>query len=248
MRVAVGIEYDGTNYHGWQHQENLVTVQNTIENALAIIATHPVKLTCAGRTDAGVHATGQVAHFDTEVVRPMSAWIFGCNSYMPKDICIRWAKEVAVDFHARFSATARSYRYYILNSPTPPAISRNHVSWYPYHKLNVELMQLGANYLIGEHDFTSFRGSSCQAKSPVRFVEYINVMQNDTTIIIDLKANAFLHHMVRNIVGVLLEIGAGKKDPIWTKEVLEAVDRTVAGVTAPPQGLYLTKVDYDQGL
>lgn len=246
MRIAIGIEYDGTSYHGWQHQENLLTVQNTIEKALSSIAAHPVALICAGRTDAGVHAEMQVAHFDTNSSRPMHAFTFGGNSLLPKDIAIHWAKEVTNDFHARFSAIARTYTYYIFNSPTNPAISRNHVSWYPYHKLDADKMREGASFLIGEHDFCSYRGSGCQAKTTTRFVEYINVLQTGEVITIHIKANAFLQHMVRNIAGVLIEIGAEMRKPEWSKEVLDARDRKAGGITAHPQGLFLTQVHYPE--
>lgn len=243
MRIALGIEYDGTHYHGWQKQENLSTIQGQVEEALSKVADASIYVSCAGRTDAGVHAYGQVVHFDTEVERPIKAWILGTNGYLPANIKVHWAKQVSNDFHARFSATARQYRYVIFNSKIAPAILRHHALWYPYD-LNESAMQEAANYLLGEHDFSSFRGSGCQSKSKCRCVEIIDVKRDNLIVTIDVKANAFLLHMVRNIVGLLLEIGRGEHPPIWAKEVLELRDRTACAATVPAQGLYLMKVDY----
>ena len=243
MRIALGLEYKGSNYYGWQRQAKLPSIQFHIEQALSKVADHPIKVFCAGRTDTGVHAKGQVIHFDTVAKRKIDAWILGGNSCLPCDIRIRWAKQVTDDFHARFSAIARLYRYLIHNCKTHSAIFHDHVAWYP-KLLDEKLMTKAAQYLIGEHDFSSFRGCDCQSKSPIRKVHHLNVKRSGKLIIIDIKANAFLLHMVRNIAGLLIAIGEGKQQPIWAKQVLETCDRQVAGVTAPACGLYLTKVYY----
>lgn len=243
MRVALGIEYNGTNYHGWQRQPNLPTVQQHVETALTQVANQPIEVQCAGRTDIGVHAKEQVVHFDTTSRRKLDAWVLGGNSNLSNDIAILWAKKVSSDFHARFSAKARRYRYLIYNAKIRPAMLNNQVTWH-YASLNEKLMHEAGQYLLGEHDFSSFRGCDCQSKSPMRNVMAIQVKRQHKLVIIDIKANAFLMHMVRNIAGVLMAIGQGKKDPIWAKEVLQACDRTVAGVTAPACGLYFMRVDY----
>jgi len=245
MRIALGIEYNGHDFFGWQAQENLLTVQGNIENALSIIADHPVKLFCAGRTDAGVHAVGQVAHFDTSAERVLRAWTFGTNTHLPPTIAIRWAEKVDENFHARFSAFARCYRYVIYNHPIRSAISALRATWYQHH-LNVALMQQAANDLLGEQDFTSFRSAQCEAKSPMRNVHHVRVNRFGDFVIVEIQANAFLHHMVRNIVGVLLRIGAGFASPNWLLEVLHAKDRRQAAETAPPTGLYLYQVNYPE--
>lgn len=245
MRIALGIEYNGTNYFGWQSQPNVPTLQNCLETALAKVATHAVRVHCAGRTDEGVHALWQVVHFETATLRSNVAWLFGTNSYLPPDIRVKWMQEVPEHFHARFSAIARTYRYLILSQPTASAIHHNKVTWLPRH-LDEPKMQQAAQHLLGEHDFSSFRASSCQAKTTVRNVQSLQVKRDATTqlIVIDIKANAFLHHMVRNIVGVLVQIGLGKKDPYWAKEVLTARNRSAASNTAPACGLYLMHVEY----
>lgn len=243
MRIALGVEYDGHEFYGWQAQEGLIAVQSSIEETLSKIAAEPIKLICAGRTDAGVHATGQVVHFDTTAVRELRAWTYGVNSSIPKTITIRWAQEVGEDFHARFSARSRQYRYIIYNNPGRSAILSSRVTWYQ-RPLDVERMQQGAAHLIGEHDFSSFRSSRCEAKTPVRTVEFINIIRQENFIIIDIKANAFLHHMVRNIVGMLLRIGSGSLDENVMQEVLVSKDRRAAFETAPATGLYLTQVEY----
>lgn len=243
MRIAIGIEYQGSDYCGWQAQNGLSTIQTNIESALSKVANHPIVVTCAGRTDAGVHALNQVGHFDTHVVREDYAWMMGANSNLPADIRVLWVASVDDNFHARYTATARRYKYIIYNQAIRPAILRNHVSWYRW-PLDVERMQEGAQHLIGEHDFSAYRGVYCQAKSTIRHVEYIKLIRKDSFIVLDIKANAFLHHMVRNIVGVLLEIGNGKREPIWAKEVLTSGSRAAGGITAPSQGLYLVEVDY----
>ncbi len=243
MRIALGIEYDGSQYHGWQKQARLHTVQESLELALAQVAQHEVEVVCAGRTDTGVHATGQVVHFDSETERTMRAWTHGGNAFLPKDICVRWAKKVTEDFHARYSAQSRTYRYIIIDQPIRPALFRSNVTW-QYRALNHENMNKAAQDLIGEHDFTSFRSSECQSLSPMRHVKAISVTRQQSCIHIEITANAFLHHMVRNIAGVLMAVGSGKRDVVWLKEVLEAKERRMGGETAPPYGLYLIKVEY----
>lgn len=243
MRIALGLEYKGINYYGWQRQPKLPSVQFYVEQALSKVADHSVQAFCAGRTDTGVHAKEQVIHFDTIAKRKIDAWILGSNSHLPCDIRIRWAKHVTDDFHARFSAVARSYRYLIHNSKTHSAILYNLITWHP-KPLDEKLMQKAAHYLIGEHDFSSFRGCDCQSKSPMRNVHHLNIKRSGKLIVIDIKANAFLLHMVRNIAGLLIAIGEGKQEPIWAKHVLETCDRKISGVTALACGLYLTKVYY----
>lgn len=242
-RIALGIEYDGSHYHGWQRQANLPTVQLAVEKALSFVANTPITVQCAGRTDTNVHAFGQVVHFDTELERSLTAWTQGVNTQLPPDICVRWAQPVSDDFHARFGATARHYCYLIDNQPTSPAILHQRVTWHP-RKLDVNRMIAAATHWIGEHDFSSFRGAHCQSKSPMRHVYHVDVSMQLGLIKINIKANAFLHHMVRNMVGVLMLIGEGKQPSTWAKTVLEAKDRQAAAQTAPATGLYLMEVDY----
>lgn len=244
-RIALGIEYDGTHYHGWQRQDGLNTIQSSIEDALSHVAAKPVTVYSAGRTDTGVHAYGQVVHFDTFVKRSVRAWVFGSNSHLPKNICVRWAKFVNPEFHARYSVISRQYRYVIYNNPIRPGILQSSLTWNS-RQLNADLMHEAAQYLCGQHDFTSYRAVNCQSKSPEREIEFINVSRRGDLIFIDVKANAFLHHMVRNIVGVLMDIGSAKQKVIWAKDVLDAKDRRLGGVTAPPYGLYLLKVTYPE--
>ncbi len=216
MRVCLTLEYDGTHFHGWQKQPKNRTVQETLEKALSQLVQHPVHTYCAGRTDAGVHATGQVVHFDSEIERPNQVWIMGSNSLLPKDISIRKSQIVSMDFHARFSALSRTYRYYICNSSARPALLQHRVAW-EFRKLDIQAMQEATKILVGQHDFSSFRSSECQSKTPVRDMKYIKIYTEDyficntSLIVIELKANAFLHHMVRNIVGTLLLVGKGFK-------------------------------------
>lgn len=242
-RTALCVRYDGSAYHGWQIQKGLVTLQSTLERALSSVADHPVNVICAGRTDAGVHATGQVVHFDTEAVRSDHAWQFGANSNLPADISVVWAQQVPHDFHARFSAISRRYRYVLYNSEVRPAILRQAVGWW-YRELDEERMQQAANALIGTHDFSSFRGAGCQSHSPVRNILQLEVRRVRHMIIIDVLGNAFLLHMVRNIAGVLVAVGSGDRSPEWVQEVLQARDRTQAGITISPAGLYLVDVEY----
>ncbi|MDP3704587.1 MAG: tRNA pseudouridine(38-40) synthase TruA [Legionellaceae bacterium] len=243
MRVALIVEYDGSQYHGWQAQTGLHTVQDRLERALTGIADHEVSVVCAGRTDTGVHATNQVVHFDSDKERGVRAWIYGANSLLPKDMCVRFGKEMPDTFHARYSATARRYRYVIHNSPIRPALLQSNVTW-QYRQLDHRVMHEAAQHLIGEHDFTSFRSVECQSKTPMRNVLSIHVKRKVDLIIIDISANAFLHHMVRNIVGVLMAVGSGRKPVAWSHDVLLAKDRKLGAETAPPYGLYLVGVTY----
>lgn len=245
MRIALGIEYDGAQYYGWQRQREVPSVQEHLEKALSVIANHPVEVQCAGRTDAGVHGTGQVVHFDTSAERKMVAWTMGANANMPKNIAVRWAKAVPEEFHARFSATARRYRYIIYNHAYRPAILNQGVSHY-HGDLDEEKMQIAGQYLLGENDFTSFRAAHCQSRSPWRNVMHLNVTRQGHFIVVDIKANAFVHHMVRNIVGSLIVVGRGEQPPEWIQWLLQAKDRNLAGATAKAEGLYLVEVDYPQ--
>lgn len=243
MRIALGIEYNGRDYYGWQAQAHLPTIQGYLEAALSIIADEPIKIICAGRTDAGVHAIGQVIHFDTEANRSSRAWILGTNSHLPDSISVRFAESVDDSFHARFSAIARRYRYIIHNHMSRPAILTSRVTWH-YDVLNVATMQEAGQYLLGEQDFSSFRSAECESKTPMRNVHSVDVFRSGDYVVIDIQANAFLHHMVRNIVGVLMRIGAGFNEPEWMQTVLAAKDRRKAADTAPAAGLYLTQVFY----
>ncbi|HLF67111.1 MAG TPA: tRNA pseudouridine(38-40) synthase TruA [Gammaproteobacteria bacterium] len=243
-RIALGIEYDGSAYHGWQIQPTQNTVEGQINRALTQIANTPIKVTCAGRTDVGVHAKGQVAHFDTHAERPLDAWVRGVNSLLPPDIAIQWARIVPDTFHARFSAKSRSYRYVIYNMPTRSALYARQMTWYR-HPLNHVLMNEAAQYFIGTHDFSALRDADCQAKTPIRTISKIDISRADEFITVHITANAFLHHMVRNLMGVLLPIGSGLQPPRWADEVLKGKDRKQAGITAPSQGLTLMAVEYD---
>lgn len=243
MRIAVGIEYDGAGFIGWQSQDHGRTVQQCVEAALGFVADENISLQCAGRTDTGVHAIHQVAHFDTSAERQSHSWAFGANSRLDADANVLWAREVADEFHARFSATGRAYRYVILNRPVRSATLARKVAW-ECRPLDMDSMQHAATLLVGEHDFSAFRSVGCQAKSPVRRINHLTLTRSGDYLVIDVHANAFLQHMVRNIVGVLLEIGIGKQPVEWSAEVLEMRDRTLGGVTAPAEGLYLVQVDY----
>lgn len=243
MRIALGVEYDGSAYYGWQRQKDVVSVQGVLEKALSKIANEPITVQCAGRTDSGVHGTGQVVHFDTQAKRSDRGWTLGLNSYLPDDIAIRWVKVVPDDFHARFSASARRYRYIICNTALRPAILAKGLSHY-YQPLDARLMAQGAEYLIGIHDFTSYRALHCQAHSAKREIKHLEVSRQGQYIIVDIKANGFLHHMVRNIVGTLIKIGEGSEQPEYTLDVLHAKDRAKAPAMAKAGGLYLVEVDY----
>ncbi len=242
-RVAAIVEYDGANFSGWQWQDDAPSVQQAVEKALSQVADVPVRVVTAGRTDAGVHASAQVIHFDTAAQRSAHAWLRGANSNLPDSVALLWASEVDPEFHARFAATGREYQYVILNRSVRPTYLARRVT-HEYRSLDVERMQAAAQHLPGTHDFSSFRAMQCQAKSPVRTLRELNVTRHGEFIVIKAAANAFLHHMVRNLAGVLMDIGAGEKEPEWARDVLDARDRTVGGITAPPDGLYLTAVDY----
>lgn len=241
----MGIEYDGSGYCGWQWQPSRVSVQSELQAALSKVADCPVEVICAGRTDAGVHAAEQVVHFDVDVNRSLTSWLLGGNSNLPDNIRILWVKPVADDFHARTSALARLYRYVIYNRPIKSALMVKRATWC-YEPLNAELMQQAAQVLIGHHDFSSFRAQGCQSKSPFRTIHFIDVSRDGDKVYIDICANAFLHHMVRNIAGVLMAIGMGKRLPTWTDELLVVKKRECGGVTASPYGLYLNAVYYPE--
>ena len=243
-RYALGIEYDGTAFMGWQSQTHPGrTVQASLEEALAKVADHPVEVSCAGRTDAGVHARGQVAHFDSDARRSLRSWLLGVNSNLPPDVAVGWIQEAPAAFHARFSAEARQYRYVIMNRLTRPALERDGLSWV-HRELDAARMQEAARHLVGRHDFSAFRSVECQAKHPMRTLQRLEVKREGERVVIDAVADGFLHHMVRNITGVLLAVGEGKQDTGWSKTVLEGRDRTLGGVTAPAGGLYLMAVSY----
>lgn len=243
MRLALGLEYDGTHYCGWQLQSGVRTVQGCVEEALSKVADHEVKTCCAGRTDTKVHAYNQVIHIQTTARRDSRSWVFGSNANLPEDISVTWAKEVEDDFHARYSAIGRIYRYLIFNRRSRSAILDGRASW-QCRLLDHKRMQEGAAYLLGEHDFSAYRAQGCQSKNPVRTVRRLDVTRYGHLISIDIEANAFLYHMVRNIAGVLMAIGMGKAEPPWAGEVLETRNRKLGGVTAPAQGLYLVSIQY----
>lgn len=245
MRIALGVEYQGTQFCGWQLQPGVRTVQGCVEEALARVADHPVRVICAGRTDTGVHALGQVVHFDTAAERRARSWVFGANTHLPPDVSVRWAQPVAEDFHARFSAVRRHYRYVIFNTPVRPAVLAAGVAW-EYRALDAARMSAAAAFLVGRHDFSSYRAYACQAKSPVRTIQRLDVARRGDFVVIDIVADAFLHHMVRNIAGVLIAIGAGEQEPLWAREVLEQKDRRLGGVNAVPAGLYFVGVQYPE--
>ena len=243
MRVALGIEYDGANYYGWQRQKDVIGVQQHVETAVSRIANEGINVVCAGRTDSGVHACGQVVHFDTTQTRPDRAWTLGVNTYLPDSVAIKWIKPVADDFHARFSATARRYRYIIYNKTLRGAILAKGVT-HIYTPLDHRLMHEAAQCLVGKHDFSAFRAVDCQAKTAIRSLSHIRVSRSGDYIVIDVQANAFLYHMVRNITGSLVAIGTGDKPVHWMAELLSAQLRTQAAAMVKPNGLYLVDVIY----
>lgn len=245
MRIALMVEYDGSRYHGWQAQAGLYTVQQVVEQALSQVADCDVSVVCAGRTDTGVHATNQIIHFDCDVERATRAWIHGANSFLPKDVCVKWGREMPDNFHARYSALSRRYRYVIYNAAIRPALLRSNVTW-QYRQLEHRLMHEASQFLLGEQDFTSFRSVECQSKTPMRNVHSLQVSRQGDFIIIEISANAFLHHMVRNIAGVLIAVGSGRRSVSWVNDVLSARDRKLGAETAPPYGLYLVGVVYPQ--
>ncbi|WP_198264575.1 tRNA pseudouridine(38-40) synthase TruA [sulfur-oxidizing endosymbiont of Gigantopelta aegis] len=247
MRIAMGIEYDGSVFSGWQIQDgDYDTVQGVIETALSTLANQKIaKCQVAGRTDTGVHATEQVIHFDTDVIRSTRSWVLGTNRYLTdSSISVLWAHKVSDDFHARFSAQRRRYRYVIFSRNIRPSFLKQQVSWYD-KPLDLSRMQKAAQYLVGEHDFDSYRTVHCQAKSPVKTVYSLDISQRGEYFYIDIQANSFLHHMVRNIAGVLMAIGSGEEEPEWALNVLEAKDRCKGAKTAASGGLYLTHITYD---
>jgi tRNA pseudouridine38-40 synthase len=236
MRIALGIEYDGTDYFGWQRLKADVSVQGTLEAALSKIAAHKVEVSCAGRTDAGVHGRCQVVHFDTDAVRDMRGWMLGTCSNLPDSVAVLWAQQVPDEFHARYAARSRRYRYHLLNRPVRAALDARYVTW-ERHPLDAERMHVAAQALLGEHDFSAFRALSCQAAHPRRSMLSVSVVRQDDQVIVEVEANAFLHHMVRNIVGSLLMIGRGEQPVVWMAELLAGCDRQLAGPTAPASGL-----------
>ncbi|HRQ65632.1 MAG TPA: tRNA pseudouridine(38-40) synthase TruA [Xanthomonadaceae bacterium] len=246
MRIALGIEYDGTGYLGWQRLSHGSTLQAAVEQAVSFVADHPVQVTCAGRTDAGVHARCQVVHFDTDAARSPRAWALGCSSRLPNDIAVVWACPVADDFHARFRAVRRAYRYAILNRPVRPALEARFVAWERL-PLDAERMHEAAQALVGEHDFSAFRSIACQAHHPRRTVYRLEVRRQGEQVLVEVEANAFLHHMVRNIIGTLLPVGRGERQPAWVAEVLAGGDRTLAGPTAEARGLTFLGPRYPAG-
>ncbi|OGT64361.1 MAG: tRNA pseudouridine(38-40) synthase TruA [Gammaproteobacteria bacterium RIFCSPHIGHO2_12_FULL_45_9] len=243
QRFALGIQYDGTLYHGWQMQESVQNIQGVLEAALSYVANHPVKITCAGRTDAGVHASGQVVHFDTYATRRLDAWVLGTNSQLPSDIRVVWSKPVDDTFHARYSAKSRRYHYWIHNARVKPALMRQGMGWC-YRPLDAMAMHRAAQCLVGEHDFSSFQGAGCQSRHPTRTVLDIAVARSGPLVRVNVSANAFLLHMVRNIVGALMAVGIGAESEVWMAALLAARDRTKGRMTVAPHGLYLVNVVY----
>lgn len=247
MRLALGLEYDGAVFHGWQTQPGGRTLQDALEAALTQVAAHPVATVCAGRTDAGVHATAQVVHFDTFSQRPLTAWVRGVNAHLPAAMAVRWAAVVPDDFHARFSARSRTYQYWLLVDPVRPALLSQRVGWV-FRPLDLEAMQAAALLLEGTHDFSAFRAAECQAASPVRNLHSCLVERRGRFVRFQFRANAFLHHMVRNLVGSLIYVGLGRRSPEWIGEVLAARERSRAAPTFAAAGLYLSGVEYDAAL
>jgi len=244
MKYAIGVEYCGAAYCGWQRQSHCDSIQQNVEAALGFVANHPIELVCAGRTDTGVHAIEQVAHFETTAERSERAWVMGSNCRLPPDIRLKWAVLVADDFHARFSTRSRAYRYIILNSSVPSAIFHNRSSW-EFQPLDQTAMHDCAQILLGEHDFSSFRAAGCQAKSSSRYIHEISISRQGEMIFLDIRANAFLYHMVRNIAGSLVAVGKGERDAAWFAEVFQARDRKLADKTATAAGLYFLQASYD---
>ena len=244
MRIALGLEYDGSGFCGWQSQAGGGAVQDAVESALSIVADAPIRVVCAGRTDAGVHALAQVVHFDTEAVRPDTAWVRGVNAHLPASVAVRWAQPVSTEFHARFSARGRRYRYVLLNRAERPALMARRVGWF-HRPLDADAMAAAASLLLGEHDFSAFRAIECQAKSPVKTLRRADVARHGNLLVFDFEASAFLHHMVRNLVGALVYVGKGAHPPAWIGELLAGRDRARAAPTFEACGLYFAAVDYD---
>lgn len=244
MRIALGLEYDGSRFQGWQTQPAGNTVQDALQAALAQIGGEPVSVTCAGRTDSGVHACEQVVHFDATAERPDTAWVRGVNGFLPEAIAVLWARRVPADFHARYSARSRTYRYVLLNRAVRPALASRYVGWI-HAPLDVDAMSEAARHLLGEHDYSAFRSSECQAKTPVRTIHELALDARGERIDFVVRANAFLHHMVRNIVGTLVHVGKGGRAPGWVLDVLHSRNRSLAAATFGPEGLYLESVEYE---
>jgi len=242
-RLAMGVEYDGTHYNGWQYQPHAPSIQERLNIAISVVADETITCIGSGRTDTGVHARGQVVHFDALAERSSRAWLLGINSNLPKDINVLWIKEINTEFHARYSAIKRAYQYSILNRPVRSALAR-HRAWWVRQPLDATAMAAAAKCLLGLHDFSAFRAAGCQSHSPLRNLMHIDVTRRRDWIFINCEANAFLHHMVRNILGSLVEIGSGDRSVEWMQELLEARDRKLAGITAPAAGLVLTRIQY----
>ena len=251
-RIVLGVEYDGAGYQGWQTQPHGKTVQDTLQRALFDFAKVRIDTVCAGRTDAGVHALEQVVHFDTDLDRALYSWVNGVNSFLPPSVAVKWAKSLGeVDpndqhgFHSRFSAYSRTYHYVLLNSPVRSPTLHGRAGWF-FRPLDLDLMTEAAKLLVGEHDFSAFRATGCQAKSPIKTMYEVDIKRTGDLFVFSLRASAFLHHMVRNIVGSLLFVGSGRRPPNWIGELLESKDRSLAAPTFMPDGLYLAKISYDQ--
>jgi tRNA pseudouridine38-40 synthase len=244
VRIALVLEYDGSSFHGWQSQRSRDSVQDAVEAALSTIAGGKIRVIAAGRTDAGVHALYQVLHFDTQAQRPKSAWVRGVNALLPDSIAVLWAAQVPDEFHARYCALERCYRYILLTHPVRPGLGHGNIGWF-HEPLDLESMRSAAHMLLGEHDFSAFRAAECQAISPVRNLTRLDITCHGDILIYEIRANAFLHHMVRNIIGCLVYVGKGKHRPEWIKALLEGRNRAAAAPTFPAAGLYLAGVDYD---
>ena len=243
FRYGAAVEYDGSDYCGWQRQRHCTSVQGTVENALSIVANEPVVVACAGRTDAGVHGTNQIIHFDSRAIRSPRNWIRGCNANLPGSVRLHWAGQVSDDFHARFRARSRTYRYVVLNSPLQPALMRHNLAW-ERKPLSVPAMKQAAAALCGKHDFTSFRAAGCQSKTAWREMRYIDIFKVNEMVVFEFCATAFLLHMVRNIVGSLLTVGLEERGPEWIARLLDMKDRSKASKTAAAAGLYLVAIEY----
>jgi tRNA pseudouridine38-40 synthase len=245
MRIALGLEYEGRDFTGWQSQADGRGVQDALERALAAIAGVAVRTVAAGRTDTGVHATSQVVHFDTDIARPDTAWVRGVNAHLPAALAVLWARPVAVDFHARFAARQRHYTYVLVNRPVRPALNAGRVGWY-HRALDADRMGVALAQVVGTHDFSAFRAAECQAKSPVKTLARAAVGVDGDLLRFDFSADAFLHHMIRNLVGALVQVGAGKEAPEWLGALLAGRDRARAAPTFMPDGLHFCGADYDE--
>ena len=243
MRIVLGLEYRGVGFCGWQSQPQGCGVQDALEAAVSAIAGEKIGVTAAGRTDTGVHAAFQVAHFDTAARRPLTAWVRGVNSHLPRSVAVLWAREAGEDFHARFAASQRGYRYVLLNHPVRPGLEHGLVGWH-HRPLDTAAMNLAAASLIGQHDFSAFRAAECQAKSPVKELRLVHIERRGDYLLCDFRADGFLHHMVRNLMGCLVQVGAGSQPPGWMREILDGRDRTRAAPTFDAAGLYLTHIRY----